>query len=173
METLNLFKEVSEFKDEHGNIDINSLITYSLKEYFALIKSEKIAKRELERYGLEFKEVYPERKERYQVIFDYMRANNIDVPGESFNFGVTVGDVINRINEQRDERIREIEDKEESYFDYAFDQEIMEDAEEEIAMISEKFDEISSRYIRKAAIIRERTKGKSKSRTDCSRLLEE
>ena len=93
-----------------GDNNIKRLAKFMVPKYYALVKSEEIAKDVLEENGLRFNsELLNDRKKRYEDFLDYIEVKGLDDCVEDVTYEVSINDVVTRIDEQASYEIGVIE----------------------------------------------------------------
>lgn len=92
-----------------GENNIKRLASHMMPRYYALVKSEEIAKDILESNNLTFYELLTDRKKRYESFLSYIEVEGLDECLDNVDYKVSTKDVINRIDEQLSYEITQIE----------------------------------------------------------------
>jgi hypothetical protein len=92
-----------------GDNNIKRLANIIMPRYYALIKSEEIAKNILEENGYEFFDLLSKRKKRYEEFLEYIEVEGLDDCLDNIDYKVSRRDVINRLDEQFAHHITEME----------------------------------------------------------------
>lgn len=132
-----------------GEVDVKKLLIYALPECLTLAKSEEIAKAEMAAYDKEYKDIFPNRKERYEMLLSYVTENGIQVPREAYDYKVRIQDVLERLDEQMSHEVNEIEEQSNRLLEMNFDEELIDQANEAIFETTELYEKIKNNYVRK------------------------
>ena len=92
-----------------GDNNIKRLASHMMPRYYALVKSEEIARDILESNNLTFYELLTEKKKRYESFLNYIETAGLDECLDNVDYRVSTKDVINRIDEQLSYEIKQIE----------------------------------------------------------------
>jgi hypothetical protein len=128
-------------KDE----DFKNILKIQLPDYYSLVKSEELAKEFLESRGVTFVERYPERKVQFEDMLRCANYRGIDVDDIDIDYEISIGDVLNRINEQESFALYSIE---RAYEGKAFlNPSIATGVSLQISEVVKKYEELKDEYV--------------------------